>query len=205
MAKSYSVEQENEDSVVTKPSTPYAKVTGADEGLVKSYRDIQRATQVGAVSASELSSPAVVKGEGLARRPRTPIAERNALSVLLRQAKGVAQELRRAPDDPVEHALITEKAIDVLEMMWEYRDARQEAWEDDEWGDLLNLLQIALKEKAPAELTSEQRGAVADVIGGCLCQSEALAPSEVKRAMRFLKRAGFNVWHAIAGEEPIDE
>jgi hypothetical protein len=79
---------------------------------------------------------------------------------------------------------------DTLQDLWALRDERE-----DDWGDLLNLLQIALERDEYAGLTAIQCKAVKDVIADHLSVHTADI-DDIDSSARLLQRAGLDPFGA---------
>ena len=75
---------------------------------------------------------------------------------------------------------------DTLQDLWDLRDDRE-----DDWGDLLNLLQIALEMDEYESLTAIQCKAVRDVIADHLSVHTADI-DDIENTVRLLRRSGLD-------------
>jgi hypothetical protein len=136
------------------------------------------------------------------RRERTvPVslgpARRDAIARALLRAKKEAEMMRLAAtsDDPVELSNAGFKLLEQLDVMWEFREERE-----DDWGDLLNLLQGVLCQEEFERFTSQQcvgiETVVRDYLGG-----GAVGTDEIERSLSALAKAGFNPWRPLSFPE----
>jgi hypothetical protein len=75
---------------------------------------------------------------------------------------------------------------DTLQDLWAMRDERE-----DDWGDLLNLLQIALERDEYEDLTAVQCKAMRDVIADHL-SVHTVDIDDIENSLRLLRRSGLD-------------
>lgn len=83
-----------------------------------------------------------------------------------------------------------------LNMLWRSRGSREE-----NYGDLINLLQIALKDMDISELTDFQRLKLKEIFSILL---NKVVDSEMSRAIKLFKEAEIDVWRGFYVEELLD-
>ena len=123
-------------------------------------------------------------------RPNPSLSE--AIGRVVRRAERLGDALVEAGDDPMEKANIGFELLDALSELWEYREARE-----DNWGDLLNLMQCVLKHEPLELLPAEKRECIAAIISKYLA-SRPVLDDDVERALERLASAGFNPWVGLA-------
>ncbi|MGH9855165.1 MAG: hypothetical protein ACREBD_35480 [Blastocatellia bacterium] len=77
--------------------------------------------------------------------------------------------------------------------LWELRDERE-----DDWGDLLNLLQGALAKEEFEEFSVQQCAAIRMIVADHL-NSGYVDIDDIERSLRLLRTADFDPWKGISG------
>lgn len=119
-----------------------------------------------------------------------------AVGRVLRRATMLGKALRETQEDPVEKANIGFDLLEALSELWGYRDAREE-----NWGDLLNVLQCVLKRESFEQLSAVKCECIERSLSEWL-SSRYLQKEDIERALDCLVSAGFDPWVGIStGEE----
>jgi hypothetical protein len=125
---------------------------------------------------------------------RHTIAEREHVSRLLRSGQATVALLKHA-EDRTEAASYGARLCEILEQLWEFRLSRE-----DDWIEILNLLQIVLREENFQEMQISKKNALTVLFRDALV-SRSIGPFELRKAVRILKDGGFNLWRGI--EAPV--
>jgi hypothetical protein len=169
---------------------PYRSTTqGSGSAEVASL--VQKRVPQARVSTSPQGKPA--------SNPARRDAVRRGVQGALREAEAML-----AAVDEGELTRLSNKAFelrDTLQDLWALRDGRE-----DDWGDLLNLLQIALEMDEYEGLTAIQCKAVRDVIADHLSVHTADI-DDIDGSVRLLRRAGLDPFGSTspAAPGPSDE
>lgn len=121
------------------------------------------------------------------------IAVSEEVNRLLRKASEKVAQLVEA-EDLIEQANIAFAFKDCLEGLWKNRDNRE-----DNWGDLLNILQIVLVQVEFEQLSEAQKLSIQKITNDYLCTPEIL-DSDIDDALAVLSDAGFDPWSGISGK-----
>jgi hypothetical protein len=87
---------------------------------------------------------------------------------------------------------------EILRELWELREERE-----DDWGDLLNILQGALAQEEFERFSVDQCRAIRSIIVDHL-GSGAVDVDDLERSIRLLREAGFDPWKGISGETEMN-
>lgn len=120
------------------------------------------------------------------------IAISEEVNRLLRKASEKVAQLVEV-EDLIEQANIAFAFKDCLEELWKNRGNRE-----DNWGDLLNIMQIILAQVEFEQLSETQKLSIKKVTDYYLCKPEILDP-DIDNALEALSEAGFDPWSGISG------
>ena len=126
------------------------------------------------------------------RKQFSQIAISEEVNRLLRKASEKVTQLVEA-EDLIEQANIAFAFKDCLEDLWKNRDDRE-----DNWGDILNILQIVLAQVEFEQLSLAQKLSIKKITNDYLCAPEIL-DLEIDDALTVLSDAGFDPWSGISG------
>lgn len=112
---------------------------------------------------------------------------------VLRETLDIVEQIETV-DDPIEQANLTYEFKDCLDSLWEYRDSREE-----NWGDLLNILQAVLKQVEFEKLSGLQKSSIRKVTKDYLCIPN-ISDEDIKNAIIELSKAEFDPWCGISGD-----
>ena len=115
------------------------------------------------------------------------IAEREHVGRLLRECKAKAEALCESTD-PIESGLLGVTLSDLLNDLWEHRSFRE-----DDWVEILNVLQIVLPRAEFEVLPQEKRLGLVKVFNEVLLP-RTVGRREVEHALQILTSAGFDIW-----------
>ena len=121
---------------------------------------------------------------------REGIAEREHIARQLRQCSRLGEELLQTTD-PVDSALVGAKLVSAIKELWEHRSSRE-----DDWGEILNILQICIAGQEFESFSKEKRLALVSIFADCLV-SRTVGRLETERALEILSNANFNVWRGL--------
>lgn len=85
-----------------------------------------------------------------------------------------------------------------LEELWENINLRE-----DNWGDLLNILQGVLAQVEFELLSGSQKSGIKKVVTECLCKAEVV-DSDMEDALGILSQAGFDCWFGLSNKADSD-
>jgi len=151
----------------------------------------------------ETTDATLKRAVAVGRRPAvpTPVAPRGAATEdlaniehvdrLLRDCQNKVADLIESAGDPINSALVASALSSLLQELWAHRNARE-----DDWIDLLNILQIILSKEEFETLPLPKREALATVFRHGLT-SRQVGPAEVRRCLEVLAAAGFDLWRGI--------
>ena len=112
---------------------------------------------------------------------------------MLRKASETAINLVTT-EDPMEQTNLACSFKDCLEELWDNRNLRE-----DNWGDILNILQAVLAQVEFEVLSGLQKSGIKKVVTEYLCKAE-LADSDMEDALAILSQAGFDPWRGLSGQ-----
>jgi hypothetical protein len=167
----------------------FSRTDDSSEGSISGYVTLS-GTQGVAVQSQPLHMPSVSskkRGSAPARRDeirRSLVKAKEAAGNLETYAKG---------GDGMELSLEGFRLRQLLSDLWSLRSERE-----DDWGDLLNLLQAALAQEEFERFTQEQCHAVHTIVADHL-GSGAVGEDDIERAIAVLRGAGFDPWKGISG------
>ncbi len=128
---------------------------------------------------------------GTAKLAKREVAEREHMGRLHRECQ-IKAKLLLESQDPVESALIGASLLNILQDLWLLREGRE-----DDWTEILNLLQITLTHQEFEILSLNQRIALDRIFHECLLVRN-VGRSDVERTLQVLSDSGFDVWRGIA-------
>lgn len=97
-------------------------------------------------------------------------------------------------ENPMEQTNLAFSFKDCLEELWDNRNLRE-----DNWGDLLNILQAVLAQVEFELFSGSQKSGIKKVVTEYLCKAE-VADSDMEDALGILSEAGFDPWRGISGK-----
>ncbi len=112
---------------------------------------------------------------------------------VLRETLDIVEQIEAA-DDPIEQANLTYEFKDCLDSLWENRNSREE-----NWGDLLNMLQAVLKQVEFETLSDLQKSSIRKVTKDYLCIPD-VSDEDIKNAIIELSKAKLDPWRGISGD-----
>jgi hypothetical protein len=121
------------------------------------------------------------------------IAISEEVNRLLRRASETVAQLVVA-EDLIEQANHAFAFKGCLEDLWTNRNNRE-----DNWGDLLNIMQVVLAQVEFEQLSKAQKLSIKKVTDDYLCKPEILDP-DIDDALEVLSEAGFDPWSGISGK-----
>ncbi len=127
------------------------------------------------------------------KRQFSQIAISEEVNRLLRKASEKVAQLVET-EDLIEQANIAFAFKDCLEELWKNKENRE-----DNWGDLLNILQIVLAQVEFEQLSVAQKLGIKKITKDYLCTPEILDP-DIDDALEVLSAAGFDPWSGISGK-----
>jgi hypothetical protein len=133
--------------------------------------------------------------------PPNILARRDAIRRGLLNARDVAEsmEIYSKAGDRMELSIAGFRLKDLLNDLWELRSTRE-----DDWGDLLNILQGAIAQEEFETFSSEQCYAIHTIIAdhlGC----GAVDIDDIEKSVNLLRKAGLDPWKGISGTLHSDE
>jgi len=125
----------------------------------------------------------------------------------------IRDEIRRAIDRAeyeVDRMIVAANGQDFIELSnsgFSFRDALAELWNlrkarDDDWADLLNLVQGALAKEEFERLSSTACSALKEIVVNHL-RPAATESDDIERAIQLLRRAGLDPWKGISADGPM--
>lgn len=133
------------------------------------------------------------RSKNVSRERQFPqIAISEEVNRLMRKASEKVAQLVEA-EDLIEQANIAFSFKDCLEKLWQNRNNRE-----DNWGDLLNIIQVVLAQVEFEQLSEMQKLSIKKVTNDYLCKPEIL-DSDIDYALEVLSEAGFDPWSGISG------
>jgi hypothetical protein len=134
--------------------------------------------------------------EGRARDRSTKLARTDALRRGLAKAKETAgsMEAYAMTGELMELSVAGFRLLDVLGDLWKLRDVRE-----DDWGDLLNILQGALSNEVFEKFTADRCDAILNIIADHLA-SGVVGIDDIEQSIQLLRKAGLDPWKAISGD-----
>lgn len=186
--------------------------TGSEQPTSSSVRTKVLDSLHSSVEAYSSAYSPVIEGTGFqsnlggapSRKPRTNkteasridrraiVARREQSGRFLRECKELIGETLET-SDPIEISNLAHRVIDNLNQLWEQRSFRE-----NEWGDLINILQICLSKEILETFPREKWEAISRVFDECM-GARTVTRTDVERGIRILKQGGFDPWGAMSG------
>ncbi len=182
------IEEQEEKVIVLSKTSGLVKATEGQEARNNNYNPYYAKT--GEEPVTPISQKKLKRVSSKRQFSQIPILEE--VNRLLRKASEKVTKLVEA-EDLVEQANIAFAFKDCLEELWKNRDNRE-----DNWGDLLNILQIVLAQVEFEQLTVAQKLGIKKITTDYLCTPEILDP-DIDDALESLSAAGFDPWSGISG------
>ncbi len=133
------------------------------------------------------------KTNGLSeKKPFQQIAISEEINRLLRKASKLVTDLVTT-NDLIEQTNLAFEFKYCLEGLWKNRDSREE-----NWGDLLNILQAVLNQVEFERLSHIQKQGIKKVVTEYFCKAD-VADSDMEKALEVLSEVGFDPWLGISG------
>jgi hypothetical protein len=126
----------------------------------------------------------------LPQRTKNKIAEREHIGRLLRDCQIKSASLLETTD-PIDSALIGTNLLNNFRELWGYRQARE-----DDWVEILNVLQIVLTGQDFETFPKEKRLALVNIFQEGLL-ARTISRKEIDRTLSLLSDAGFDIWRGI--------
>jgi hypothetical protein len=122
-------------------------------------------------------------------------ARRDAIRRGLAMAERLAREMESSArvSDLMELSNAGFALVATLDELWDLRDERE-----DDWGDLLNLLQGALAKEEFEKFSIRQCAAIRMIIADHL-DAGCVDMDDIERSLRLLREAGLDPWKGISG------
>ncbi|MCI0622492.1 MAG: hypothetical protein L0387_12665 [Acidobacteria bacterium] len=173
------------------PNTLFSKVSDVQESRLAGYHVVySRSGATDNASGFYAVSP-ITKSQ-----PRSDAASRDAIRRGLYEAKQEVETMVASAreGDLMELSSAGFRLKETLRQLWGFRNEREE-----DWGDLLNLLQGVLEQVEFEQFKVEQcaviRRIICDELGDGIVDIE-----ELERSISALRRAGFDPWRGISGQ-----
>ena len=179
------------------PQTIYRKLTASQGARSGVYEISHERTQKIIQWKRLFRSPQKASGElPRAHTSLSRLAEREHVGRLLRDCLKKAEALLEA-DDPIDSALLGASLGNLLQELWVYRACREE-----DWIEILNLLQIVLSKQEFEGFPKEKRLAIVRIFQEGMLE-RTVSRRELERTLQLLTNAGFDIWRGIqsASEE----
>lgn len=124
------------------------------------------------------------------------IAQRDAVRRGLTNAKDVAESMAVYAEagELMDLGVAGSRLMEFLDDLWNVRDVRE-----DDWGDLLNILQGALSNEEFEKFTSDQCDAILIIIADHLA-SGVVGMDDIEDSLRLLRKSGLDPWKGISGD-----
>ncbi len=166
----------------------------ASQGARSSLYDVQVSTGK-PIEWRTTRSPDRALRQSAPLEPQANIAAHEHIGRLLRECLRSSGDLLNS-QDPQDSTLAGVRLSHLLQELWTVREAREENWRE-----LINLLQILLTGEEFETLPADKRAALHDLFEtGTL--SRAVGQREFNQAVSLLRCAGFDLWRGIGGGEP---
>jgi hypothetical protein len=91
------------------------------------------------------------------------------------------------------------KLLSILQDLWELREGRE-----DDWVDLLNILQGALANEPFEKFTPDRCDAIRTIVSDHLATG-VVDIDDIERTIQLLRNAGLDPWKAISGDPQLHE
>jgi len=164
----------------------------ASEGSSQvSYSPVSKGTGSFPTVPKRIDTPPYPK-DALRKDAKAITAQREQSGRLVRECKELLAMIIEATD-VIEISNHAHQVIDNLQQMWEQRNNRE-----NEWGDLLNILQICLPKESVETLPREKWEGILKVLDECM-GLRTVTRLDMDRGLRILKHAGFDPWKGISG------
>jgi len=193
---SYDTGDETVGSTVTIPSTysgiEYRALTESQGDSSTWYRPLAERT-----SGDIRISPGIDSWRPAYNRKQQKgsahIASREHIARLLRQCGKLARSLKLS-EDRTDTAMAGAMLCDMLDDIWRHRHARE-----DDWIELLNALQIVLRDEIFETMSVSKKDALVILFTNTLV-ARTISRAEVARGAQLLSDAGFDLWRGLSVE-----
>jgi hypothetical protein len=180
---------DSEGVIIQQAGTPILIKHTEDQGSRSLYYDLCY-VKTGTQSESIQNK----RGKALSSKERfQQIAISEKANRLLRKAADTVLNLTSV-EDPIEQTNLVFTFKHCLEELWENRNLRE-----DNWGDLLNILQAVLAQVEFELFSGSQKLGIKKVVTKYLCKAE-VTDSDMEDALGILSEAGFDPWRGISGK-----
>jgi hypothetical protein len=124
------------------------------------------------------------------------LAQMDALRRTLAKAKDTAGSMLTyaKTSELIELSVAGFRLLDLLDDLWKLRDSRE-----DDWGDLLNILQGALSNEEFEKFTADRCDAILNIVADHL-GSGAVGVDDIEQSIHLLRKNGLDPWKAISGD-----
>ena len=167
------------------------KLTGS-QGARSSYYDVPVTT--GKPSSAQVAPrwPRSAPQPTSSTDHELTISRREHVGRLLRECVKASSDLLNS-QDPQGATLSGVKLLNLLQELWSVREAREQNWRE-----IINLLQILLTHEEFETLSSHKRAALHNLLGsGVLVRTVGLP--DLNHVVSSLRGAGFDLWLGIGG------
>jgi hypothetical protein len=173
------------------PQTIYRKLTASQGARSGVYEISHERTQKLVQWKRFFRSPQKTASESpRIRASVSRLAEREHVGRLLRDCLCKAEALLET-EDLVDSALLGTNLSNLLQELWKYRACREE-----DWMEILNMLQIVLSKQEFETFPKEKRLALVRIFQEGLLE-RTVGRHELERTLRLLTIAGFDIWRGI--------
>ncbi|MBO1223703.1 MAG: hypothetical protein JYX80_04705 [Candidatus Scalindua sediminis] len=142
-----------------------------------------------------------------------PVIQRRSRAVSYkRQVQQIAiseevNRLLRKASETVDQLVVTKDLIEQANYAFAFKDCLEDLWKnrknrEDNWGDLLNIVQVVLAQVEFEQLSEVQKLSIKKVTNVYLCKPEILDP-DIDDALEALSEAGFDPWSGISGKPEV--
>jgi hypothetical protein len=129
-------------------------------------------------------------------------------SPILTQTEQIAvseeiNRLLRKVSEIVKELVVTEDIIEQTNLVFTFKNYLEDLWKnrkhkEDNWGDLLNILQAVLAQEEFELLSTSQKLSIKNVVIDYLCQPN-VDDTDIEKALKILSQGGFDPWVGISG------
>jgi len=127
-----------------------------------------------------------------AKKTNDLIAKKEHISRVLRNCREILNDIVET-DDLIQASNWAHSLSQEFKSLWQFRDARE-----NEWADLVNLLQIALPSQRYEDIPKESWIVISRIFSECLVD-RTIRNDDTHRAIRLLKEAKLDPWCGISG------
>jgi hypothetical protein len=173
----------------------FSRIDDRSGGILPGYRSLSSSKDM------EPTVRPIVPDEARSRDSSTKLAQKDALRRALAKAKDTAGSMvtYAKTSELIELSVAGFRLLETLADLWKLREVRE-----DDWGDLLNILQGALLNEDFEKFDAARCDAILTIVADHLA-SGIVGIDDIEQSIKLLRNARLDPWKAISGDSQSDE